>query len=108
MYDSPFSDFYIEKIVFHLRRKWNRSAPIYESVDVIFMRRQLIVSCGGDKLSYLNEACRDTGAGRDDGLETAVVHHEVTHCNMKKEKEGGEGKLLNAKKSIYGMRTTAL
>lgn len=27
----------------------------------------------------LNQACRDAGAGRDDGLETAVVHHEVTH-----------------------------
>lgn len=27
----------------------------------------------------LNEACRDAGAGRDDGLETAVVHHEVTN-----------------------------
>lgn len=28
---------------------------------------------------YLDQACRDTGAGRDDGLETAVVHHEVTY-----------------------------
>lgn len=27
----------------------------------------------------LNQACRDAGAGRDDGLETAVVHHEVTN-----------------------------
>lgn len=27
----------------------------------------------------LNEACRDAGAGRDDGLETAVVHHEVAN-----------------------------
>lgn len=33
--------------------------------------------------SYLNEACRDAGAGRDDGLETAVVHHEVANCNKK-------------------------
>lgn len=27
----------------------------------------------------LNQACRDTGAGRHDGLETAVVHHEVAN-----------------------------
>lgn len=27
----------------------------------------------------LDQACRDAGAGRDDGLETAVVHHEVAH-----------------------------
>lgn len=27
----------------------------------------------------LNQAGRDAGAGRDDGLETAVVHHEVTY-----------------------------
>lgn len=27
----------------------------------------------------LNQACRDAGAGRDDGLETAVVHHEVAN-----------------------------
>lgn len=25
------------------------------------------------------QACRDAGAGRDDGLETAVVHHEVAN-----------------------------
>lgn len=33
------------------------------------------------RVSYLDQACRDTGAGRDDGLETAVVHHEVTYYN---------------------------
>lgn len=27
----------------------------------------------------LNQACRDAGAGRHDGLETAVVHHEVAN-----------------------------
>lgn len=66
------------------------------------MRRQLIVSRGGDKLSYLNQACRDAGAGRDDGLETAVVHHEVTHCNTSEKRKGG--KLLNANK-IHAERT---
>lgn len=43
-------------------------------------------------LFYLNQACRDAGAGRDDGLETAVVHHEVTHYTQKE--------LLNATKRI--------
>lgn len=38
---------------------------------------------GNKILFYLNQACRDTGAGRDDGLETAVVHHEVTHYTKK-------------------------
>ena len=32
--------------------------------------------------AYLDEAGRDAGAGRDHGLETAVVYHEVTHCNI--------------------------
>lgn len=69
------------------------------SIDVLYLCvGQLIASCGGDKLSYLNQACRDAGAGRDDGLETAVVHHEVTHCNIESEEKKEE--LLNAKKSI--------
>jgi len=32
--------------------------------------------------AYLDEAGCDVGAGGDYGLETAVVHHEVTHCNI--------------------------
>ena len=32
--------------------------------------------------AYLDEAGCDAGAGGDHGLETAVVHHEVTHCNI--------------------------
>lgn len=48
-------------------------------------------------MSYLNQACRDAGAGRDDGLETAVVHHEVTNCNERKKmrelQKLGEGKI---------------
>lgn len=36
-------------------------------------------------ISYLDQGYRDTGAGRDDGLETAVVHHEVTYCNRKED-----------------------
>ena len=39
-----------------------------------------------EEYSYLNETCRDAGAGRDDGLETAVVHHEVANCNKKQMK----------------------
>jgi hypothetical protein len=31
--------------------------------------------------AHLDEAGCDAGAGGDHGLETAVVHHEVTHCN---------------------------
>jgi len=34
--------------------------------------------------AYLDEAGCDAGAGGDHGLETAVVHHEVTHCNIQK------------------------
>lgn len=43
--------------------------------------------------SYLDQACRDAGAGRDDGLETAVVHHEVTHCNREGEEAALESRL---------------
>lgn len=32
--------------------------------------------------AYLDEAGCDAGAGGDHGLETAVVHHEVTHCKI--------------------------
>jgi hypothetical protein len=32
--------------------------------------------------AYLDEAGCDAGAGGGHGLETAVVHHEVTHCNI--------------------------
>lgn len=40
--------------------------------------------------SYLNEACRDAGAGRDDGLETAVVHHEVANCNKQRDTKNAD------------------
>lgn len=46
-----------------------------------------VKSRAGNSLSaYFYQACRDAGAGRDDGLETAVVHHEVTNWNNKKKK----------------------
>ena len=32
--------------------------------------------------AYLDEAGCDAGAGGHHGLETAVVHHEVAHCNI--------------------------
>lgn len=32
--------------------------------------------------SYLDQACRDAGAGRDDGLETSFVHYEVANCEQ--------------------------
>lgn len=53
-----------------------------------YIYAQAVNPCGVETyaLSYLNQACRDAGAGRDDGLETAVVHHEVTNCNERRQK----------------------
>jgi hypothetical protein len=39
--------------------------------------------------AYLDEAGCDAGAGGDHGLETAVVHHEVTHCNIQRTSQDG-------------------
>lgn len=68
----------------------------YRSRREEFASSSLVTRKSGNRgYSYLNEACRDAGAGRDDGLETAVVHHEVANCNKRKKKNKGEIEICN-------------